>query len=59
MRGSFYRWPTWGLFSTSDALAAGLTKRALARMADDGQLIHLGRGLVCLPAVVAMPDSLS
>ena len=45
-----------GLLSTSDALAAGLTKRDLDRMAENAQLIHLAHGWYCLPSVVATPD---
>jgi hypothetical protein len=45
-----------GLLSTSDALAAGLSKRDLARMADDGQVVHLARGWYCLPSAVSTPD---
>jgi hypothetical protein len=44
-----------GLLTTSDALAAGLTKRDLDRMAENAQLIHLARGWYCLPSVVATP----
>ena len=44
------------LLSTSDALAAGLTRRDLARMAEDGQLIHLARGWYCLPSAMSTPD---
>jgi hypothetical protein len=48
-----------GLISTSDGLAAGLSKRDLGRMADDGRVVHLGRGWYCLPDVVAAPDDVA